>query len=150
MTSNNINDIPTMNININEVYVNNPPDNADVDLTAAEEVVESNEDGLVGNGVQKRGSGFTKTEDLLICKAFIAASEDSQTAAYQKASVFKIKMWQCYTRLLEEQERMDCVRVNGMLKDNLLPVYDCQNGNTLLWRVKDNDRISLISSKPLL
>jgi hypothetical protein len=87
---------------------------------------------------KKHASGFTKTEDLLICKAFVAASEDSQVGAYQKPSVFKVTFWKAYVRLLEEQERMDCIRVNGCVKDKLLPVYDRRNGNTLHCRFKDN------------
>jgi hypothetical protein len=98
------------------------------------EVLESGDN---GKGYTKRGSGFTKTEDLLVCKAFIAASEDSQCGASQKIAQFKQKMWSCYSTLLEEQERMDCARVNGRLSNGIITVYDRRNGVTLLRRFKD-------------
>jgi hypothetical protein len=53
---------------------------------------------------KKRGLGFTKTNDVLVCKALITALEDTQTGAYQKVTAFKQKIYNCYARLLEEQE----------------------------------------------
>jgi hypothetical protein len=89
------------------------------------------EDVTDGDAGKKRGSGFTKTEDLLICKAWVSASEDSQTGSYQKLNVFKNKMWSCYVRLLEEQERMDVIRMRGNIMEKIVPIYDRRNGNTL-------------------
>ena len=51
-----------------------------------------------------RGSSYTKTEDLLISKAFISASEDSITGIQQKASQFQKKMHEMYVKLIEEEE----------------------------------------------
>jgi hypothetical protein len=78
-----------------------------------------------GKGNCKCGSGYTKTEDALECKAFIAASEDShQVGTGQKSAQFKQKMWICYKKLLDEQERKDYVRVKGQVQDDIINVYD--------------------------
>ena len=40
---------------------------------------------------KKRGPSYTKTEDLLVCKSFIRASEDSIIGTSQKGREFKKK-----------------------------------------------------------
>jgi hypothetical protein len=56
---------------------------------------------------KSRGPGYTAIEDLLICRAFIAASEDSLTGASQKAKTFKMTMHQKYKDLLVAQQALD-------------------------------------------
>ena len=53
-----------------------------------------------------RGPAFTSFEDLLICKAFIAASEDPAVGTYQKGSTFQLKMHQIYCKFLEDHEKI--------------------------------------------
>jgi hypothetical protein len=47
------------------------------------------------NTSKKHDSGFTKMEVPLVCKVFIAPTEDSQTAMYQKLGAFKQKLFNC-------------------------------------------------------
>jgi hypothetical protein len=56
-------------------------------------------------GNSRRGPMFTPTEDLLICKSFVRASEDGTVGTDQKSSDFKIKMFEVYVRLLTEHNR---------------------------------------------
>ena len=71
----------------------------------AEEVVAENCNGA-GTGA-KRGAGYTATEDILACKAFIAASEDSQKGTSQKGKEFKAAMFAAYKLLIREQLAVD-------------------------------------------
>jgi hypothetical protein len=80
------------------IIVDNSPSNDDI-VTAG-----------VDDAGKKHGSSFTNNKHLLVCKAWIYASEDKQVGAYQKAAVFKHKVWTCYVQLLCEQERMDVIR----------------------------------------
>ena len=57
----------------------------------------------------QRGPGYTIIEDLLICKAFIAASEDPILGTSQKGKDFKKTMHERYKYLLREQAQMDQV-----------------------------------------
>ena len=54
-----------------------------------------------------RGSSYTKTEDLIVSHAFIAASEDSINGTNQKGAVFMKTMHDAYLKLLEDQEKQD-------------------------------------------
>jgi hypothetical protein len=124
--------------NNNGINNDNPPNPSMVipainDRDSDGELLENEGDNTT-KGIIKRGSGYTRTEDLLVCKAFIAASEDSQVGAGQKSAQFKHKMWICYKKLLDEQERMDCVRVNGQVQDGIINVYDRRNGVTVFRR----------------
>ena len=56
---------------------------------------------------KKRGPSYTKTEDLLVCKSFIRASEDSIIGTSQKGREFKKKQHQEYLKLIAEQQRID-------------------------------------------
>jgi hypothetical protein len=60
-----------------------------------------------------RGPSYTKTEDLLVCKAFISASEDSQVGTSQKGKAFAAKMLKTYHELLVEQECCEAQRLSG-------------------------------------
>ena len=71
----------------------------------AEEVVADNGTGA-GAG-SRRGAGYTATEDMLACKAFIVASEDSQKGTSQKKKEFKATMHSAYKLLIKEQLECD-------------------------------------------
>ena len=58
---------------------------------------------------RKRGAGYTPLENLLICKAFISASEDPILGASQKGKLFKKTMHESFVTLLEQQETYDRV-----------------------------------------
>jgi hypothetical protein len=92
-------------------------------------------------GLRRRGNGYTRIEDLIICKSFIAASEDAITGAYQKANVFKNKMHNFFLQFLVEQEQLDALRYSTALKfaspDNVLPVYDRRNPASIHARFKE-------------
>ena len=53
-----------------------------------------------------RGPAFTSFEDFLICKAFIASSEDPTVGTYQKGGSFQLKMHQVYCQMLEDHEKI--------------------------------------------
>jgi hypothetical protein len=53
-----------------------------------------------------RGPAFTGFEDLLICKAFIAASEDPTVGTYQKGGTFQVNMHRIYCNFLDEHEKI--------------------------------------------
>ena len=54
-----------------------------------------------------RGVGYTRIEDLLVCKAFISASCDSQVGTSQKGKDFIAKMHASYQVLLKDQEKLE-------------------------------------------
>jgi hypothetical protein len=53
------------------------------------------------NNNMSKGARFTPMEDLELCKAFIAASEDGTVGADQKCSDFKLKMFELYCKLID-------------------------------------------------
>ena len=55
----------------------------------------------------KCGPGYTNVEDILVCKAFIAASEDPIVGSHQKGKNFKAKMHKLYSDLIKEQAAAD-------------------------------------------
>jgi hypothetical protein len=62
-----------------------------------------NADNLQGSQVVAKiccGAGYTCTEDYLVCKAFIAASEDPFVGTAQKGKDFQKKMYEKYRELL--------------------------------------------------
>ena len=61
----------------------------------------------------KRGLGYTLTEDLLISRAFIAASEDSIVGISQTGKQFQCKMHAFYIQFLEEQYKLDQIKYQG-------------------------------------
>ncbi|KAI2495200.1 hypothetical protein MHU86_19339 [Fragilaria crotonensis] len=53
----------------------------------------------------KRGPAFTSAEDLIVARAFIAASENAICGAHQKGKVFKLHMFELYKELIDEQNK---------------------------------------------
>ena len=53
-----------------------------------------------------RGTGYSRTEDLLIAKAFMAALEDPIHGNAMKGMAFMSKMHAAYKILLVEQEKL--------------------------------------------
>ena len=53
-----------------------------------------------------RGAAFTIFEDFLICKAFIASSEDPTVGTYQKGSTFQLTMHRIYSQFLHDHEKI--------------------------------------------
>ena len=52
---------------------------------------------------EKRGPGFTMTEDVIVCKAFISTSEDPIAGRAQKGKVFKNKMFIVFNLMMSNQ-----------------------------------------------
>ena len=57
------------------------------------------------NEKSKRGPASTIAEDVIIARAFIAASENAICGAHQKGKVFKLHMFELYKDLINEQNR---------------------------------------------
>jgi hypothetical protein len=55
----------------------------------------------------KRGPGYSNVEDVIVSKAFIAASENAVCGAHQKGKVFKARMFDIYVALIKEQTASD-------------------------------------------
>lgn len=95
----------------------------------------------------KRGPVYTAPEELMACKAFIAASEDAQVGTSQKGKVFKNKMYKYYNLFLVEQERRDAQRLSlGKHNINIMvpaacAVYDRRSADAVY------DRFKLVSHK---
>lgn len=97
--------------------------------------------------VGKRGPVYTAPEELMACKAFIAASEDAQVGTSQKGKHFKNKMFKLYNGFLVEQERRDAQRLAlgkyniNMLVPAVCAVYDRRSPDAIY------DRFKLVSHK---
>jgi hypothetical protein len=92
----------------------------------------------------KRGAVYTSIEELMVCKAFIAASEDSQVGTSQKGKNFKYKMFKLYDIFLIEQEKRDYQRLSlNKTKNNttLNCIYDRRSPDAVY------DRFKLVSHK---
>ena len=101
-----------------------------------------NDDALTG-GRAARGAGFTVMEDLVVCKAFIAASEDPIKGTSQKGHTFVATMHNLYVVLIQELEardRADYARGSSVLRaEQPLPqVYSRRNGLSIYKRFKLN------------
>jgi hypothetical protein len=59
-----------------------------------------------------KGANFSPTEDLELCKAFVAASEDATVGTDQKGSDFKLKMFEIYCKLITEHNKKYETRYN--------------------------------------
>jgi hypothetical protein len=97
---------------------------------------------LALDGSQRRqGTVYTCAEDLIVCKAFISASEDSITGTSQRANSFKNKMHQFYIQYLVEQEKQVGICYNAMFQlsssDNSIPINDRRNPSSIHGRFKD-------------
>lgn len=55
----------------------------------------------------KRGPAFTIAEDLIVARAFIAASENAICGAHQKGKVFKLHMFELYKELINAQNQVN-------------------------------------------
>ena len=53
----------------------------------------------------KRGPAFTNAEDIIVARAFIAASENAICSMHQKGKAFKLNMFELYKKLINEQNR---------------------------------------------
>ncbi len=53
-----------------------------------------------------RGPAFTSFQDFLICKAFMASSEDPTVGAYQRCSSFQMTMHRNFCQFLEDHEKI--------------------------------------------
>ncbi len=53
----------------------------------------------------KRGPAFTNAEDVIVARAFIAASENAICGTHQKGKVFKLHMFELYMELIKEQNQ---------------------------------------------
>ncbi len=85
-----------------------------------------------------RGAGYTRTEDYLVCKAFIAASEDPFIGTTQKGKDLHEK----YKKLLSQQVRLDQLKYSFATADarlliSELDIYKAQNPDSLYSRFKD-------------
>ena len=88
-----------------------------------------------------RGAGYTRTEDYLVCKAFIAASEDPFVGTSQKGKDFRKKMHEKYKEPLTQQVRFDQLKYSSATADArlLIPepaVYEARNPESLYSRFK--------------
>jgi hypothetical protein len=65
--------------------------------------------GTVGAGAEKqlskRGSAFTRAEDIIVAKAFIAASKNAICGAHQKGRVFKAHMFEFYKDMTADSSK---------------------------------------------
>jgi hypothetical protein len=61
-----------------------------------------------------RGTGYSRTEDLLMSRAFIAASEDPIVGNAMKGTKFMAKMHSAYVVLLSEQEKFEASRLASL------------------------------------
>jgi hypothetical protein len=96
---------------------NQPPasDNTDTGVvstlnqatTAPSIPITNNDNAGTATVASKRGPGFTLVENLIICKAFIAASEDPIAGRAQKGKVFKHKMFVHYQLMIDNQATYD-------------------------------------------
>ena len=89
-----------------------------------------------------RGRGYTRIEDLLACKAFISASEDSVKGTSQKGKEFKSTLHASYKLLLREQLIADKLKWNSasIVQKEVLTepqVYDDRTPDSVYSRLKD-------------
>ena len=108
---------------------------------AAEVVVADN--GTGAGAASRRGAGYTATEDMLACKAFIVASEDSQKGTSQKGKEFKATMFAAYKMLIKEQLECDKKRwadANAASRELMSEstIYEDRSPDSLHNRLKDH------------
>ena len=71
-----------------------------------------------------RGSRYTRTEDYLVCKAFIAASEDPFVGTAQKGKDFRKKIHEKYRELLSQQSHLDRLNYSLVTADARLLILE--------------------------
>jgi hypothetical protein len=89
----------------------------------------------------KRGPVYTAIEELMVCKAFIATSEDAIVGTSQKGKHFKNKMFNIYDLFLTEQEKRDNSRLSSRSVAVVSHVYDRRSPDAIY------DRWKLVSHK---
>jgi hypothetical protein len=91
----------------------------------------------------KRGTVYTTVEELMVCKALIAASEDAIFGTSQKGKQFKFKRYNICCIILTEQEKRDNYRLSSLSTSfPVVPVvYDCHSPEAIY------DRFKLVSHK---
>jgi hypothetical protein len=105
----------------------------------------NNADNLQGSqGVVKshHGAGYTRTEDYLVCKAFIAASKDPFAGTAQKGKDFRKKLHEKYRELLSQQLHLDRLKYSSAMADARLlisepAIYKERNPDSIYSRFKD-------------
>lgn len=75
----------------------------------------------------RRGQGFSQIEDVLVCKAFIAASEDPIKGARQTQKDFQESIAAKYAELIEEQKKLDSFENPPEVE----PIYPKRSGGSL-------------------
>ena len=103
---------------------------------ATENVVVSLEEPVI----EKRGPGFTMTEDLIVCKSFIATSEDPIAGRSQKGNFFKNKMFIIYNEMIKKQtsyEKTMLLSASGVTKQ----VYATNTNSTGVYPVRKEDSV---------
>lgn len=89
--------------------------------------IEENAGTQEGGGVSRRGFSYTATEDLMVAKAYIRATEDSINGSKQKLTLFKAKLASTYRLIKKEQEQFE--RVDSQ-KPSHLRVFQNATGTT--------------------
>ena len=92
----------------------------------------------------KRGPGYTNIEELILCRAFISASENAVHGAHQKGKVFRGHMAEIYAGFIKDQTEKD----KNLLRQSSDPtreeyirkgvgmLYPERTGDSLLYRFK--------------
>jgi len=88
------------------------------------------------------GAGYTRTEDYLVCKAFIAVSEDPFVGTAQKGKDFRKKMHEKYRELLSQQLHLHPLKYSLAMSDARLlilepAIYEERNPDSVYSRFKD-------------
>ena len=118
-------------------------------------------DGEAPDGnVNGRGSSYTATEDLMVAKTYIRASEDRIKGSKQKVSLFKAKLAATYVLVKQETEafeRQDAQRPNHLRvfanntnEGRPLEPYPTRTGNSIYQHFKSKiqpDVVKFISVK---
>ena len=106
-----------------------------------------------------RGSTYTATEDLMVAKAYIRASEDRVKGSKQKIQLFKAKLAATYHLVKKEQEafeKQDAERPNHLrifgnnVEVRQLEPYPNRTGNSIYQHFKSKiqpDVVKFISVK---
>ena len=89
-----------------------------------------------------RGKGYSSIEDLLACKAFIAALEDPLKGTSRKGKAFQLTMHNAYKLLLKEQTKFDKQQWSSATTSARAlmvepTIYDERTPDSLYMRYKD-------------
>jgi hypothetical protein len=89
-----------------------------------------------------RAAGFTKVEDYLVCRSFVAASEDPLKGTSQKGKTFKLTMYNQYVGFVRRQlakDQTDYARISCSVQAELgePQVYPARSGDSIYTRWRD-------------